>query len=334
LRLTAALGIDLGTSNTLVYRRGKGLVMNVPTVVAVDSNGRVLALGAEAREMIGRTPGDVQAVSPISEGVISRFQITYRFLEKIRLLHVGRSHLYLKPGVLISKPSGITNVEERALGKAARMAGFDPRSVHLVEEPFAAAIGAGLPVEAPTGHMVVDLGGGTTDISVMSLGGIVRSESIRIGGKALDEAIIKHLRTHYQMHVSESAAESLKISIGSAYRMDEEADMEVRGRDLLGGLPVTRTISSEEVREALREPVKQITDRIQNVLESIAPELGADIIETGILLTGGTALLRGLDELIGQITGIRTEVAANPLDAVAVGLGRMLDNPQTMRRFA
>lgn len=334
MKFASALGIDLGTSNTLVYRRGKGLVMNEPTVVAVDRKNRVLAVGTEAREMIGRTPADIQAVMPLSEGVISRFTITKNLLEHIRQRHMGMNHFFLKPGALISKPSGITNVEERALFKAARMAGFDPGNTKLVEEPFAAAIGCGLQVEAATGRMVVDIGGGTTDIAVMSLGGIVRSESLRIGGRVLDEAVVKHLRAHYQMHISESAAEMLKINIGSAFLQDEEVDMEVRGRDLMGGLPVTRRIGSEEIREAMREPIKQITDRIQAVLEDVAPELGADIIETGIIMTGGSALLRGFDRLVAEITGIHTDVPAIALNAVAIGLGRMIDDPPSSIRKA
>jgi rod shape-determining protein MreB len=323
LKLSAEIGIDLGTANILVYRRGKGVVLNEPTVVAVNSaNKKVLAVGHAAREMIGRTPGNIKAIRPLRDGVIADYTVTYSMLEFVRRKTVGRAQLF-KPTALICVPSGITDVERRAVMKAAHAAGFG--KAETIEEPMAAAIGCGMPIDSPAGNMVVDIGGGTTDVAVISLGGIVTAQSLRVAGNKIDEAIVRHIRITYNLQIGEQTAEEVKIAIGSAYPLAQETTMEIRGRDMVAGLPKTVTVTSEEVREALAEPVRQIAEKVCAVLEETPPELASDIIQRGIVLTGGGALLRGLDKLLSSVTGIPVFVADNALQAVAIGTGRALE---------
>jgi rod shape-determining protein MreB len=325
LNFVPEIGIDLGTSNIRVFKRGKGIVMDEPTVVAINTqNKKVLGIGRGAREMIGRTPGNILAVRPLKEGVIADYTVTYRMLEEIRRKTVGPHQLWIKPTALISVPSGVTNVERRAVLKAAHAAGFG--KVMTIEEPMAAAVGAGLPIDTAGGNMIVDIGGGTTDIAVISLGGIVHSEGIRIGGAKMDQAIIKHIRNTYSLQIGDQSAEDLKMEIGTAFPMDQEKTAKIRGRDLVGGLPKTIDVTSTEVREALGEPIRQIAERLCLVLEETPPELSADIIERGVYLTGGGSLLRGLDKLLEGVTEIRCMVADNATNAVAVGTGRALEN--------
>lgn len=323
MRLVPEIGIDLGTANILVYRRGKGIVLTEPTVVAMSTtNKRVLAVGNAAREMIGRTPGNIKAIRPLKDGVIADYTTTHKMLEFLRK-KVCASSYFFKPTVLICVPSGVTNVERRAVIKAAHAAGFG--KAMTIEEPMAAAIGCGLPIAAPAGNMVVDIGGGTTDIAVISLGGIVLSQSLRVGGNKMDEAIVRHIRTTYNLAIGDQTAEEVKIRIGSAYPMEPELRMSIRGRDLVAGLPKTIEVTSEEVREALTEPVRQIAEKLCTVLEETPPELASDIIQSGITLTGGGALLRGLDQLLSSVTEIPVRVADNALHCVAIGTGRALE---------
>jgi rod shape-determining protein MreB len=286
--------------------RGKGIVLREPSVVAKDvRTNKTLAVGEEARQMLGRTPTNIQAIRPLRDGVIADFEVT---------------EAMPKPSVVICVPAEITSVEERAVRDAAKLAGA--KSVDIIEEPMAAAIGAGLPIDGPSGNMVVDIGGGTTDVAVISLGGIVVSQSIRVAGNKLDEAIIRHIRRVYNLMIGERTAEEVKIKIGSAHRLEQELAMEIRGRDLINGLPKTVKITSEEVREALSEPVQAIVEAVKSVLEKTPPELAADIIDRGVILTGGGALLRGLDALLGEVTGIPVIVADDPLSCVAIGTGQ------------
>jgi rod shape-determining protein MreB len=323
LRLVPEIGIDLGTANILVYRRGKGIVLTEPTVVAMSTtNKRVLAVGNAAREMIGRTPGNIKAIRPLKDGVIADYTTTHKMLEFLRK-KVCASSYFFKPTVLICVPSGVTNVERRAVIKAAHAAGFG--KAMTIEEPMAAAIGCGLPIAAAAGNMVVDIGGGTTDIAVISLGGIVLSQSLRVGGNKMDEAIVRHIRTTYNLAIGDQTAEEVKIRIGSAYPMEQELRMPIRGRDLVAGLPKTIEVTSEEIREALTEPVRQIAEKLCTVLEETPPELASDIIQTGITLTGGGSLLRGLDQLLSSVTEIPVRVADNALHCVAIGTGRALE---------
>jgi rod shape-determining protein MreB and related proteins len=319
------IGIDLGTANVLVYVNGKGIVLREPSVVAKDvRNNRTLAVGEEARQMLGRTPSNIQAISPLRDGVIADFEVTEAmlsyFIKKVTRAGSFMSFFRPKPSVVICVPAEITSVEERAVRDAAKLAGA--RSVDLIEEPMAAAIGAGLPIDGPSGNMVVDIGGGTTDVAVISLGGIVVSQSMRIAGNKMDEAIIRHIRRVYNLMIGERTSEEIKIKIGSAHRLEQELSMEIRGRDLINGLPKTVKITSEEVREALTEPIQAIVEAVKSVLEKTPPELAADIIDRGIILTGGGALLRGLDVLLGEVTGIPVLVADDPLSCVAVGTGQ------------
>lgn len=324
MKIVPEIGIDLGTANILVYRRGKGIVLSEPTVVAVNTNTkRVLAVGNAAREMLGRTPGNITATRPMKDGVIAEYTVTEKMLEYIRKKTVPGSGL-IKPRALICVPSGVTNVERRAVLKAARGAGFG--QVRLIEEPMAAAIGAGLPIEQAQGNMIVDIGGGTTDIAVISLGAPVLSSSLRVGGNKFDEFIVRHVRNVYNLTIGDPTAEELKIRIGSAFPLETELRMNVRGRDMLAGLPKTVEVTSEEIREALSEPVRQIAEKLCNILEETPPELASDVIERGIVLTGGGALLRGLDRLFTQITEIPCRVADNALDCVAIGTGRALEH--------
>lgn len=331
MRIVPEIGIDLGTANILVFRRGKGIVLAEPTVVAISTNQkRVLAVGNDARDMLGRTPGNITAIRPLKDGVIADYSTTLKMLEYIITKTCGgRFPRILKPTTLVCVPSGVTNVERRAVIQAAKAAGAG--NAMTIEEPMAAAIGAGLPIDAPGGNMVVDIGGGTSDIAVISLGGIVLSQSLRIGGNKLDEAIIRHIRNAYNLMIGDPTAEEIKIKIGSAYPLAQELRMEIRGRDLVAGLPKSVEITSEEIREALSEPVRQIAEKLCQVLEETPPELGSDVIERGITLTGGGALLRGLDRLLNSVTDIPVRVADNALNCVAIGTGRALEHMNAIR---
>lgn len=329
MNFAAELGIDLGTANLLVYRRGKGIVLNEPTVVAMSvNNGRILAVGNEAREMLGRTPGNITAVRPLKDGVIADYSTTLKMLEYILNKTCGNRRLF-RPTALICVPSGVTNVERRAVITAAQDAGA--RHAMTIEEPMAAAIGAGLPIDSAGGNMVIDIGGGTTDIAVLSLGGIVTSSSLRIGGNKLDEAIVRHIRNVYNLMIGEPTAEEIKIKIGSAYPLPQELRMEIRGRDLVAGLPKTVEVTSDEIREALSEPILAVAERLCRILEETPPELASDIIERGITMTGGGALLRGLDQLLNSKTDIPVRVADNPLNCVAIGTGKALEELDAIR---
>ena len=324
------IGIDLGTANSLVYVRDHGIVLCEPSVVAVlaDTN-KVLAVGIEAKRMLGRTPGSIRAIRPMKDGVIADFEITEEMLRHF-IQKVRRRSKVLQPRVLIAVPSGITEVESRAVEESALRAGA--RQVFLVEEPMAAAIGVGIPVQEPSGNMIVDIGGGTTEVAVISLAGVVECRSIRSGGDAMDMALIQYMKRAYSLLIGERTAEQIKIEIGSAYKLEEELSMEVKGRDLMGGLPKTVTISSEEIREALTEPVTRIVEAVRTTLERCPPELSADLIDHGIVLAGGGALLRGIDRLISEETGLPVAVAEDPLTAVASGTGIMLQEMDTLSR--
>lgn len=324
------MGIDLGTANTLVYVRGKGIVLRESSVVAVAKDRkRALAVGEQAKLMIGRTPGSIIAVRPLLDGVIADFDVAEMML-KYFISKVNDKKSFMKPRMVIGVPSGITGVERRAVIEAALTAGA--REAHLIEEPMAAAIGAGLPVAEPTGSMIVDIGGGTTEVAVISLGGIVVSKSIRIAGDELNEAIITHLKKAYNLAIGERTAEDIKIKLGSAYKMAQEQTMEVRGLNLNEGLPRTVVISSSEIREALAEDVAQIVNAVRMTLEKTPPELASDIIDRGIVLAGGGALLRGLDELISKETQISVHIAEDPLSCVALGTGRVLEEFNALRQ--
>jgi len=325
------LGIDLGTATIIVYARGRGIVVREPSVVAIDkTTRRVLAIGEEAREMLGRTPSSIVAIRPLRDGVIADYTVTREMLAFLIRRACGPKARLFKPIVVVCIPSGATNVEMRAALDAARAAGA--REAYPIEEPMAAAIGAGLPIANPGGNMVVDIGGGTTDIAVISLGGIVVSDSLRVGGNQLDEAIIRHIRRVYNLDIGERTAEDIKIRIGSACRTNGEEEMEVRGRDIVTGLPQTVTVSSIEVRDALSEHVSQIVAAVKNILEKTPPELAADIIERGITLTGGGALLRGLDLVLQMETQIPVHVAEDPMSSVAIGTGKVLEQIETLQR--
>lgn len=327
--LVPELGIDLGTANILVYLKGKGIVLREPSVVAVNtSNGELLAVGEEARLMIGRTPGNIEATCPMCDGVIADYSTTLRMLEYLIARVCGKRRM-LKPTIVVAVPSQVTPVERRAVVQAARSVGA--RQAYPIEEPWAAAIGAGLPISTPGGNMVVDIGGGTTDIAVLSLNGIVLSKSVRIGGNKMDEVIQRHIKTKYSLMIGDRTAEEIKMKIGSAFVIDPELELEVRGRDLVAGLPKTIKVTSQEIREALSEPLAAIVDRVKSVLERTPPELSSDIIERGIMLTGGVALLRGLDKLLASETGIPIHVAEDPLSCVALGCGRALDQIDAIR---
>ncbi len=319
------IGIDLGTANTLVFMKGKGIVMREPSVVAVDiRSDTVLAVGTQAKEMIGRTPGSIVAVRPLKDGVIADFDITATMLKHF-IKRATKSNMFSKPHIVVCIPSGVTEVERRAVEDAARQAGAS--QVDLIEEPMAAAIGAGLPVAEPTGSMVVDLGGGTTEVAVISLGDIVTSCSVRVAGDKFDEAIISYVKKKYNLLIGERTAEEIKISIGSAFPTEEtkDASVVIKGRNLLDGLPKNVTIHADEVREALSDPLALIVDAVKSTLEKTPPELSADIIDHGIMLTGGGALLRGLDMLISQETNMPVHVADSPLDCVVDGTGKRLE---------
>ncbi|TAN36920.1 MAG: rod shape-determining protein [Verrucomicrobia bacterium] len=327
------IGIDLGTANTLVYVRDRGIVLREPSVVAIQAGTtRVLAVGEEAKRMLGRTPGNIVAIRPLRHGVISDFEITEAMLRYfIRKVHSSRSGM-VRPRVIISVPSGITEVEKRAVKESAAHAGA--REVYLIEEPMAAAIGVGLPVHEPSGNMIVDMGGGTTEVAIISLAGIVHSRSVRVGGDEMDEAIIQYMKRVYNLMIGERTAEEIKMSIGSAYPLGEEMSMEVKGRDLVAGLPKTITITSEEIREALQEPVSAIVEAIRITLERCPPELSSDLVDRGIVLAGGTSLLRGIDKLIAEQTGLPVHRAEDPLSAVAEGTGVVLSELNLLRKVA
>jgi rod shape-determining protein MreB and related proteins len=323
------MAVDLGTANTLVYVRGRGIVLSEPSVVAIDhASGEVHAVGVEAKRMLGRTPGTISAIRPLKDGVIADFDVTEQMLRHfIQKVH---QHRFAHPRVVVCVPSGVTGVEKRAVEEATRNAGA--RDAYLIEEPMAAAIGAGLPVSEPTGNMVVDVGGGTTEVAVISLGGIVVSVSLRLGGDEMDEAIISHVKREYKLLIGNQTAEEIKLEVGSAFRLKEEVQAEVRGRDMLTGLPKTVIISSEEVRHALEEPVSQIVDAIKSTLDKTPPELAADIMDRGIVLAGGGALLSGLDERLRHETQMPVQLAESPLTCVAVGSGRSLELLEVMQR--
>jgi rod shape-determining protein MreB and related proteins len=323
------MAVDLGTANTLVYVRGRGIVLNEPSVVAVNSkDDRPLAVGIEAKRMIGRTPNHIQAIRPLRDGVIANFDICEKMLAYfIRKVHPGR---FSKPRIVICVPSGITGVEQRAVQEAAESAGAR-KPAHIIEEPMAAAIGAGLPVHEPTGNMVVDIGGGTTEVAVISLGGIVTSQSVRIGGDELDDAIIQFIKKEYNLALGERTAEEIKIALGSACPLEEELHAEIRGRDLITGLPKTIVTTTEEIREAIEEPVSAIVDAVKVTLDKTPPELAADIMEQGIVLTGGGALLHGLDARLAAETGMPLVIADNPLHSVAIGSGQCLEEFEALK---
>lgn len=325
------MGIDLGTANTLVYMKGKGVVVREPSVVAIRKDtGQIEAVGNDAKKMIGRTPGNIVAVRPMKDGVIADYETTAIMLKYfIQQAQKKTSFFTRKPNVMICVPSGITAVEKRAIEDATRQAGA--REAYTIEEPFAAAIGADLPVWEPTGSMVVDIGGGTTEVAVISLGGIVTSRSIRVAGDEMDEAIIQYIKKKYNLMIGERTAETLKMEIGSASVEDADGEMEIRGRDLLTGLPKTITITGKEVAESLYETVNSIVETVKITLENTPPELAADIVDRGIVLTGGGALLRNLDRVLSAETNIPVVVAEEPTDCVAIGTGKALENIDLLR---
>ena len=330
--LSHDLAIDLGTANTLVYVKGKGIVANEPSVVAVQRDSRgmrtVKAVGRAAKEMLGRTPGTIEAVRPMKDGVIADFELT----EKMLSYFIGVAHNHrslVRPRAVICIPYGITEVEKRAVRESAESAGC--ASVYLIEEPMAAAIGADLPIHEASGNMIVDIGGGTTEVAVISLLGIVYSKSVRVGGDKMDEAIVNFLKRRFNVLIGERTAEQIKIAIGSAYPEEEIRTMQVKGRDLVAGIPKTIEVTSEEIREAMQEPINAIVEAVRLALEKTPPELAADIVDKGIVLVGGGALIRNLDILLREETGLPILVAENPLTAVVLGSGRVLDNPELLR---
>ncbi len=328
------MGIDLGTANTLVFVRNKGIVVNEPSVVAINNlTHEVLSVGDEAKEMIGRTPGNIVAIRPMKDGVIADFDVTQAMLKYFINKTYNRGLFSPKPRIVICVPSGVTEVEKRAVIEAAIAAGAKEKNAYLIEEPMAAAIGAGLPVEEPTGNMVVDIGGGTSEVAVISLGGIVTSKSVRTAGDEFDNSIVSYIKKEYNLAIGERTAEEIKISIGCAYIDDsiEVRKMDIRGRDLISGLPRTVEINSKQVLTALSEPVSIIVEAIKYTLEKTPPELAADIMEAGIVLTGGGALLRGLDKLVAEETGMPVHVANEPLNCVAIGTGAALEHIDSLK---
>ncbi|TLM68848.1 MAG: rod shape-determining protein [Deltaproteobacteria bacterium] len=327
------LAIDLGTANTLVYLKGKGVVVSEPSVVAVQKDGigqkKVLAVGTEAKNMLGRTPGSIVAIRPMKDGVIADFDITEEMLRYfIRKIHDRKA--LVRPRIVICVPSGITQVEKRAVKESAESAGA--REVYLIEEPMAAAIGAGLPITEASGNMIVDIGGGTTEVAVISLAGIVYAKSVRVGGDKMDEAIVQYIKRKYNLLIGDRTAEAIKIEIGEAYPGDQKLSFEVKGRDLVSGIPKTQEINSEEMREALSEPINAIVEAVRNALERTPPELAADIVDKGIVLAGGGALLRNLDVLLREETGLPVVIAEDPLSCVVLGSGKVLDEIDLLRQ--
>jgi rod shape-determining protein MreB len=323
------MAVDLGTANTLVYVRGRGIVLSEPSVVAIDQrSNEVHAVGIEAKRMLGRTPGNISAIRPLKDGVIADFDVTEQMLRHfIQKVHQNR---WAHPRVVVCVPSGVTGVEKRAVEEATLSAGA--RQAFLIEEPMAAAIGAGLPVAEPTGNMIVDIGGGTSEVAVISLGGIVVAQSIRVGGDELDEAIISYVKKEHKLMIGSQTAEEVKLEIGSAYPLREEVQAEIRGRDMITGLPKTVVLSSEDVRSALEEPLAQIVDAVKSTLDKTPPELASDIMDRGIMLAGGGSLLQGLDERLRRETEMPIHVAESPLTCVAVGSGRSLEEFEVIRK--
>jgi rod shape-determining protein MreB len=329
------LAIDLGTATTLIYVKGKGIVSCEPSVVAVQRDARgakkIHAVGREAKEMLGRTPGNIQAVRPLRDGVIADFEITEAMLR----FFIERAHnrrTLIKPRIIICVPFGITEVEKRAVKESAEGAGA--REVFLIEEPMAAAIGAGLPITEPSGNMVVDIGGGTTEVAVISLAGIVYSQSVRVGGDKMDESIIAYMKRKYNLAIGEQTAERIKMTIGNAYPLDRQSTMEVKGRDMVAGVPKTIVVNSDEIREALSEPINAIVEAVLVALERTPPELAADIVDKGIVLTGGGSLLKNLDVLLREETGLPVMVCDDPISAVVLGSGKALDHMELLREVA
>ena len=324
------MAVDLGTANTLVYVRGRGIVLNEPSVVAVNQdNGAILAVGSEAKKMIGRTPGNIVAIRPLKDGVIADFDTTERMLRYF-IQKVHRRRYLAKPRIVVCVPSGITGVEQRAVKDAGYAAGA--RKVYIIEEPMAAAIGAGLPIHEPTGNMVVVIGGGTTEVAVISLGGIVVAQSIRTGGDELDQAIINWVKREFSLLLGERTAEEIKMAIGSACRLPDDVDAEIRGRDLATGLPKTILVSADDIRKALEEPVNAIVNAVKSTLDKTPPELASDLMDRGIVLTGGGALLRGLDERLRQETNMPIHIADQPLNAVAIGSGKCIEEFEALEK--
>ena len=329
LALGRDMAVNLGTANTLIYVRGHGIVLNEPSVVAVNvRDGRPLAVGMEAKRMIGRTPSHIQAIRPLKDGVIADFEICEKMLRFF--IHKVHRSRWVKPRMVICVPSGITGVEQRAVQEAAEYAGAR-KPAYIIEEPMAAAIGAGLPVQDPTGNMIVDIGGGTTEVAVISLGGIVTSQSVRVAGDELDDAIVQFIKKEYSLALGERTAEEIKIALGSAWPLEDELTAEIRGRDLVSGLPKTIMVTTEEIRDAIEEPVAAIVDAVKATLDKTPPELAADIMEQGIMITGGGALLTGLDRRLEHETGMPIHIAPNPLHSVAIGSGQALEEFDALR---
>jgi rod shape-determining protein MreB and related proteins len=331
LALSRDIAVDLGTANTLVYLRGHGVVLNEPSVVAIDvTDGRPVAVGIEAKRMMGRTPGHIRCIRPLKDGVIADFDVCEKMLRYfIQKVHFSR---WSKPRMVVCVPSGITGVEQRAVQDAAEYAGAR-KPVFIIEEPIAAAIGADLPIHEPSGNMIVDIGGGTTEVAVISLGGIVSAQSVRVGGDELDEAIIDYMKKEFSLAIGERTAEDIKIQMGSAWPLDEELTADIRGRDLITGLPRTVPVTTELVREAIAEPVSAIVDAVRTTLDKTPPELAADIMQSGITIAGGGSLLAGLDRRIARETGMPVNFAPDPLFSVVIGSGRALENIDAMRRM-
>jgi rod shape-determining protein MreB len=324
------IAVDLGTANTLVYVRGEGIVLNEPSVVAIEkTTGRIKGIGLEAKRMLGRTPDGIMAVRPLKDGVIADFDVSEKMLRYFLSSIINKHVFRVKPRVIVCVPSGITEVEKRAVRDSAQSAGA--KDVYMVAEPMAAAIGVGLPIETPTGNMVIDIGGGTTEIAVIALSGIVCDTSIRTGGDEMDTAIVQHMRKNHNVLIGEPTAERIKIEIGSAAAVGEERSIDVKGRDLVSGIPKTVSISSDEIRAALQEPVQQIVDAVRRALEITPPELASDIVDRGIVMTGGGSLIRGLDVLLSHETGLPIHVDEDPLTCVVRGTGRILDDPEKYR---
>ena len=324
------LAIDLGTANTVIYVRGKGIVLSEPSVVAVKKGtNMVLQVGRDAKEMLGRTPGSIVAIRPLKDGVIADFDITEAMIKHF-IVKIHNRKTLVRPRIVIGVPSGITQVERRAIRDAAEQAGA--REVYLMEEPMAAAIGAGLPIQDPVGSMIIDIGGGTTEVAVISLAGIVYAQSVRVAGDEMDEAIVQYLKRKYNLLVGERTAESVKIQIGSAFPFDEPRKIEIKGRDLIAGIPKTITVTDSDIREALHDPIHAIVDAVRTALERTPPELAADIADKGIVMAGGGALLHGLDQLISHETLLKVRVAEDPLSCVVLGTGRALDELDLLKR--
>ncbi len=329
------IAIDLGTANTLVYVKGKGIILDEPSVVAVQKNyrgmNRVLAVGKDAKEMLGRTPGSIVAIRPIKDGVIADFEITQAMLKYFIEKSMGGKKSIIRPRIIICVPYGITQVEKRAVKEAAQSAGA--REVYLIEEPMAAAIGAGLPITEPSGNMVVDMGGGTTGVAVISLGGIVYCKSIKVAGDKFDEAIVNYVRRQFNLLIGERTAENIKIQIGNAYPFEEEKTLEIKGRDLVAGAPKTIEITSSQVNDALMDPLSEVVDAVRTALEKTPPELASDIVDNGIVLTGGGAMLANLDVLLRERTGLPVSIAEDPLTCVVLGSGKVLDELDLLKQL-